>query len=137
VSLLTQLKKTPLHPLYGTYGAKTVDFGGWELPVQFAGIVKEHEAVRQKAGLFDVSHMGEVRVTGNDALAFLQLLTTNDAARLEIGQAQYSLMCYPDGGVVDDILVYRLGEAEFMLVLNDVNIVMELDWLQKHAEGGV
>jgi aminomethyltransferase len=134
---MTQLKKTPLHPLYGAYGAKTIDFGGWELPVQFSGIVREHEAVRQKAGLFDVSHMGEVRVTGRDALVFLQLLTTNDAAGLEIGQAQYSLMCYPDGGVVDDILVYRLGEAEFMLVLNAANTDKDLDWLRKHAEGEV
>jgi aminomethyltransferase len=136
--MMANLKRTPLYPVYEKHGAKTIDFGGWDLPVQFAaGIHKEHEAVRTKAGLFDVSHMGEVRVTGPDALAFLQQLTTNDAAKLEVNQAQYSLMCYPDGGTVDDLLVYRLGDEEYMLVINAGNISKDLDWLQKHAEGNV
>jgi aminomethyltransferase len=131
------LKQTPLYPLYERYGAKTIDFGGWELPVYFSGIQKEHEAVREKAGLFDVSHMGEVVVSGPDALRFLQYLTTNDVSRLRAGQAQYSLMCYPDGGVVDDLLVYRLADDRFMLVVNAANIDKDLDWLHKHAEGDV
>lgn len=134
---MSRLKQTPLYPLYERYGAKTIDFGGWELPVYFSGIQKEHEAVREKAGLFDVSHMGEVVVSGPDALRFLQYLTTNDVSRLRAGQAQYSLMCYPDGGVVDDLLVYRLADDRFMLVVNAANIDKDLDWLHKHAEGDV
>ncbi|MCC2684420.1 MAG: gcvT [Paenibacillaceae bacterium] len=135
---VSQLKKTPLYPLYERYGAKTIDFGGWDLPVQFGGgIQKEHEAVRQKAGLFDVSHMGEVRVTGLDALNFLQNLTTNDVSKLVDGQAQYSMMCYPDGGVVDDLLVYKFAEQHYMLVINAANIGKDLDWLQKHVDGDV
>jgi len=134
---VSRLKQTPLYPLYERYGAKTIDFGGWELPVYFSGIQKEHEAVREKAGLFDVSHMGEVVVSGPDALRFLQYLTTNDVSRLRAGQAQYSLMCYPDGGVVDDLLVYRLADDRFMLVVNAANIDKDLDWLHKHAEGDV
>lgn len=129
------LKRTPLYPLYAEHGAKVIDFGGWDLPVQFAsGIQKEHEAVRQRAGLFDVSHMGEVKVDGSDALAFLQRLTTNDVAKLLPGQAQYSLMCYPDGGVVDDLLVYMLGEERYMLVINASNIDKDLAWMQKQSE---
>lgn len=134
---MSQLKRTPLFPLYERYGARTIDFGGWELPVQFSGIQKEHEAVREKAGLFDVSHMGEVRVTGRDALAFLQNLTTNDVSKLQEGQAQYTLMCYPDGGVVDDLLVYKLADDRLMLVINAANIGKDLDWLHKHVEGDV
>ncbi|GIQ68165.1 glycine cleavage system aminomethyltransferase GcvT [Xylanibacillus composti] len=131
------LKKTPLHPVYARYGAKTIDFGGWELPVQFTGIMDEHHAVRSKAGLFDVSHMGEVEVSGKRAEAFLQQLTTNDVTKLEEGQAQYSLMCYPDGGVVDDLLIYKLAANHYMLVLNASNIDKDLDWLRKHAEPDV
>jgi aminomethyltransferase len=129
------LKQTPLYPLYAKYGAKTIDFGGWDLPVHFSSIQKEHEAVRTQAGLFDVAHMGEVRVTGAGALAFLQKLTTNDVSQLEINQAQYSLMCYPDGGVVDDLLVYKLAEDHYMLVINASNIDKDLAWLAQHAAG--
>jgi aminomethyltransferase len=127
------LKKTPLHPLYAEQGARVVDFGGWELPVQFSGIQKEHEAVRQQAGLFDVSHMGEVRIGGKDALPFLQKVTTNDVAKLAPGQCQYSLMCYPHGGVVDDLLVYFLGGERYMLVINAANIEKDLAWLREQA----
>lgn len=134
---MANLKRTPLFPVYGKYGAKTIDFGGWDLPVQFSGIQKEHEAVRTQAGLFDVSHMGEFRVTGRDSLAFLQNLLTNDASKLEINQAQYTLMCYPDGGVVDDLLVYKLADDHYMLVVNASNIDKDYDWLQKHIEGDV
>ena len=134
---MSQLKMTPLYPLYAKYGAKTIDFGGWDLPVQFSGITKEHEAVRTKAGLFDVSHMGEVLVQGASALRYLQLLTTNDLSKLEDGQAMYTLMCYPDGGVVDDLLVYKLEENRYMLVVNAANIDKDLDWLNKHVEDDV
>lgn len=131
------LKRTPIHAIYLKFGAKTIDFGGWDLPVQFSGIGAEHEAVRTRAGLFDVSHMGEVLVCGAEAEAFLQQLTTNDVSTLVSGNAQYSLMCYPDGGVVDDLLVYKLAEERYMLVINASNIDKDLDWLRKHAEGEV
>jgi aminomethyltransferase len=126
------LKRTPLFPVYAEHGARVIDFGGWELPVQFTGIQKEHDAVRQQAGLFDVSHMGEVRVTGEDALPFLQKITTNDVAKLENGHCQYSLMCYPDGGVVDDLLVYKLGDNNYMLVINASNIDKDIAWMQQN-----
>ncbi|TBL80574.1 glycine cleavage system aminomethyltransferase GcvT [Paenibacillus thalictri] len=126
-------KKTPLYGTYAKYGSpRIVDFGGWALPVQFSGIQKEHEAVRERAGLFDVSHMGEVLVTGKQAEAYLQQLTTNDVSALEDGQAQYSLMCYPDGGVVDDLLVYRISADHFMLVINASNIEKDIDWMLRH-----
>lgn len=131
------LKQTPLYPLYAQHGAKTIDFGGWDLPIHFSSIQKEHDAVRSQAGLFDVSHMGEVCVTGAGALEFLQHVTTNDVSQLTINQAQYSLMCYPDGGVVDDLLVYKLAADHYMLVINASNIDKDLDWLQQHIAGDV
>lgn len=131
------LKRTPLFPIYAEHGARVIDFGGWELPVQFAGIQKEHDAVRQQAGLFDVSHMGEVKVSGDDALPFLQKITTNDVSKLEAGQCQYSLMCYPNGGVVDDLLVYKLGDNDYMLVINASNIDKDVDWMQQNLTGNV
>lgn len=128
------LKRTPLYPVYAKLGAKPIDFGGWELPVQYAaGIHREHEAVRTRAGLFDVSHMGEFMVEGSGAAQFLQRMTTNDVHRLETNQAHYSLMCYPDGGVVDDLLVYKLAADRFMLVVNAANIGKDWDWLNEHA----
>lgn len=127
------LKRTPLFPCYGeTEGARCIDFGGWELPVQFAGIQAEHDAVRQRAGLFDVSHMGEFLVAGPEAEAFLQRMTVNDVSKVAPGQAQYTLLCYPEGGVVDDLLIYRLGEERFMLVVNASNIAKDLQWLESH-----
>ncbi|MBP1993559.1 glycine cleavage system aminomethyltransferase GcvT [Paenibacillus eucommiae] len=131
------LKRTPLFPVYAEHGARVIDFGGWELPVQFAGIQKEHDAVRQQAGLFDVSHMGEVTVSGADAEAYLQKLTTNDVTKLENGQCQYSLMCYPNGGVVDDLLVYKLAEASYMLVINASNIDKDIAWMKQNLSGSV
>lgn len=132
-----QLLQTPLYPLYAKYGAKTVNFGGWELPVQFSGIQKEHRCVREQAGLFDVSHMGEFRITGLEAENFLQYMLTNDVTKMENGQVQYSMMCYPDGGTVDDLLVYKFSPDHYMLVVNAANIEKDLEWLQKHAEGDV
>lgn len=135
---MSDLKRTPLFPLYSAHeGARCIDFGGWELPVQFSGIQAEHDAVRQRAGLFDVSHMGEVLVSGRDAEAYLQKLTVNDVTRLADGTAQYSLMCYPDGGTVDDLLVYRLNAERFLLVLNAANREKDLEWLARHLEGDV
>ncbi len=95
---MAELKRTPLYPVYAKYGAKTIPFGGWEMPVQFTSILEEHQVVRSRAGLFDVSHMGEIEIGGPDALALVQKLTTNDASILAVGQAQYSLMCYPTAG---------------------------------------
>src|SRR6478609_6918087 len=102
--MTTELHKTPLYDTYQKYGAKTIDFGGWALPVQFSSIKAEHEAVRTKAGLFDVSHMGEFEVTGEESLDFLQKLLTNDLSKLVDGQAIYTAMCYENGGTVDDLL---------------------------------
>lgn len=132
------LRRTPLYSGYARYeGVRCIDFGGWELPVQFSGIQKEHEAVRERAGLFDVSHMGEFFVEGPEAERFLQRMTTNDATLLEPGKAQYTLLCYPDGGVVDDLLIYKLDEEKYMLVVNASNIEKDWDWLLQHlpAEG--
>lgn len=127
------LKRTPFYDLYSDFAeSRCIDFGGWELPVQFTGIVKEHEAVRQQAGLFDVSHMGEFMVIGSGAEAFLQKMTTNDVSRLSDGAAQYTLLCYPNGGVVDDLLIYRLSEGRYMLVVNASNIDKDFQWLQEH-----
>lgn len=128
---MSHLQRTPLYPVYARYGAKTVDFAGWELPVQFGSITQEHEAVRTKAGLFDVSHMGEVEITGKDALAFLQRLTTNDVAKLVPGQAQYGVMCYPDGGTVDDLVIYMLADNHYWLVVNAANRDKDLKWLNE------
>lgn len=131
------LKRTPLYPLYGKYGAKLVDFGGWELPVQFSSILEEHEAVREKAGLFDVSHMGEVDVKGSDSLKYIQKLITNDASKLVDGKALYSPMCYPDGGTVDDLLVYRYTEDHYLIVINASNIEKDVEWMKQNLEGDV
>lgn len=112
-----------------------VDFGGWDMPIQFGGIVAEHEAVRQRAGLFDVSHMGEVRVWGDDALAFIQHLITNDASSLELGQAQYTVMTNHDGGVIDDLLVYRLADTDYLLVINAATTPKDVAWIKEQADG--
>jgi aminomethyltransferase len=131
------LKRTPLFSVYARYGAKTIDFSGWELPVQFSGIKEEHEAVRTRAGLFDVSHMGEFVVKGNDSLAFLQKMMTNDVAKLADGRAQYTLMCYEDGGTVDDLLIYKKADGHYLLVVNAANIKKDFEWLNKHLFGDV
>ncbi|EFM10420.1 glycine cleavage system T protein [Paenibacillus curdlanolyticus YK9] len=132
------LRRTPLFSLYGKQpGVRTVDFGGWELPVQFTSIVKEHEAVRRSAGLFDVSHMGRLTVTGLFAEAFLQRLTTNDVSLLKDGRAQYTLMCNNEGGVIDDLLVYRLSADQYMLVVNASNTTQVLEWLREHLIGDI
>jgi aminomethyltransferase len=127
--------KTPLHGRHVAMGAKMVPFGGWEMPVQYAGITEEHLAVRRAAGLFDVSHMGEIEVAGTDALAAVQRISTNDASRLEIGQAQYSALATPDGTFVDDLLVYRLAGDHFLLVVNAANIAAGFQWIRDGIAG--
>ncbi|MBM7097310.1 MULTISPECIES: glycine cleavage system aminomethyltransferase GcvT [Alteribacter] len=126
--------KTPLYDVYKDQ-AKTIDFGGWDLPVQFSSIKDEHEAVRTKAGLFDVSHMGEIDVQGNGAEAFLQSVFTNDVEKLKTGGCQYSAMCYENGGTVDDLVYYKRGEGDYLLVVNASNIEKDYNWLVSRAEG--
>ncbi|TCS96428.1 glycine cleavage system aminomethyltransferase GcvT [Hazenella coriacea] len=133
---MSDLKRTPLYDVYKEQ-AKLIPFGGWELPVQFVGIKQEHEAVRTKAGLFDVSHMGEVEISGPDALSFIQKITTNDAAKLRIGDAQYTMMCNPEGGIIDDLLVYQTGEQTYLLVINAANIDKDVAWINRHQTGDV
>jgi aminomethyltransferase len=127
------LKRTPLYDLHVKSGARMVAFGGWEMPVQYTGIVEEHRAVRAAVGCFDVSHMGEFEVSGPEALAALQFLTTNDAGALGVGQVQYSLLCNPEGGIVDDLTVYRLGPERFMLTVNAANIAKDWAWVTEHS----
>jgi aminomethyltransferase len=131
----TPLKRTPLHDAHVKAGARMVPFGGWDMPVQYAGIIEEHRTVRTAVGLFDVSHMGEFEVEGPEALGALQSLTTNDVAVLDIGQVQYSALCYPDGGIVDDLTVYRLGADRYMLTVNAGNIDKDWEWVSTHAGG--
>lgn len=129
---MSDLKRTPLFNVYKQFGAKTINFGGWELPVQFSSIKEEHEAVRTKAGLFDVSHMGEVVVKGNESLLFLQKMMTNDISKLKPGGIQYTPMCYENGGTVDDLLVYQKAENHYLLVVNAANTQKDLQWLMDH-----
>ncbi|MGE0705239.1 MAG: glycine cleavage system aminomethyltransferase GcvT [Vicinamibacterales bacterium] len=119
------LKKTPLHARHLAAGARMVAFGGWDMPVEYSGLGAEHMAVRERAGLFDVSHMGEIEIAGKDALAAVQRVTCNDAAKLEVGQAQYSGLMNASGGFVDDLLVYRLAPQHFLLVVNASHIALD------------
>lgn len=130
--MLVELKRTPLFEVYKDYGAKTIDFGGWELPVQFSGIREEHETVRTKAGLFDVSHMGEITVKGKGSEAFLQRLVTNDVSKLKNGGAQYTALCYENGGTVDDLIIYKRNNEDFLLVVNAANTEKDFEWLKQH-----
>ena len=129
------LKKTPLNEVEKSLGGKMVDFGGWELPVQFSGILDEHEAVRTSAGVFDVSHMGEITVRGPQALELLQKSTCNDVAKLANGRAHYNGLLYPNGGFVDDILIYQIAPDDFFVVVNASNTDKDFEWLQKSAQG--
>ena len=130
------LKRTPLYATHVDAGAKLVPFGGWEMPVQYAGGVRaEHEAVRSRAGIFDVSHMGEVEFSGPDAEAFLQHVYSNDVGGLAVGGAQYALICNQDGGVLDDVFTYRLAPDRFLTVTNAANHERDVEWLRGHAGG--
>ena len=125
------MRKTPLNQTHRDLGGRMVEFGGWEMPVQYSGVIDEHRAVRRAAGLFDVSHMGEIEVRGRAALEFVQYLTTNDAGRLVDGQVQYSALCYPDGGVVDDVTLYRSSATHFMFCVNAANTDKDFAWMQE------
>ena len=125
-------KKTPLNSRHRSSGAKMVPFGGWEMPLEYSSIAEEHMAVRTRAGLFDVSHMGEIEIAGKDALAAVQAVSANDASRLQVGQAQYSVLLTPQGTIVDDLLVSRLAATHFLLVVNAGNIQKDYAWIAGH-----
>lgn len=131
------MKRTALFAAHQKLGGKMIPFGGWEMPVQYTGIVDEHNAVRNAAGIFDISHMGEFRVKGSAAGEFLNTCLTNDIGKLAEGQGQYTLMCNERGGVVDDLYVYRLREHEFLLIVNASRIAADASWLQKQLRGFV
>jgi aminomethyltransferase len=125
-------KRTPLYDTHRALGARLIEFGGWDMPVQYSGILAEHHAVRTKAGLFDLSHMGEIEVSGPRALEALQELVVTDVARVQLGQAQYSVMCYPDGGIVDDIIIYRVAQENYLLCVNASNTAKDFEWMTQH-----
>ncbi len=127
--MTSQAKRTPLYEVHVALGARMIEFGGWLMPVQYTSIIEEHRGVRSRAGIFDLSHMGEIEISGPHALDLVQWVTTNDASKLEVGQAQYSTMCKPDGGIVDDLLVYRLPDRYF-LVVNAANAAKDFQWIQ-------
>ncbi|MEZ4452007.1 MAG: glycine cleavage system aminomethyltransferase GcvT [Nannocystaceae bacterium] len=127
------LQRTPLHDLHVAAGARMVDFGGWHMPLQYEGILAEHRRVREAVGLFDVSHMGEIDFHGEDALAAIQRLVTNDASRLGERQALYTCACYADGGIVDDCIVYRFAADHYRIVVNASNIAKDFDHFRAHA----
>ena len=127
------MKRTPLHAAHQRLGGKLIEFGGWEMPVQYTSITDEHQAVRKAAGLFDISHMGEVSITGPAALAFLNRTLTNDLSRLEAGQGQYTLMCNERGGVIDDLYAYRLAPQDYLLIINASRIEADFAWLQRQS----
>lgn len=133
---MSELKRTPIFPEYEKSGAKTIDFGGWDLPVQFSSIKHEHEVTRTKAGMFDVSHMGEIFVKGPKSLDFLQKMVTNDVSKLSVNRAQYTFMCYENGGTVDDFLIYKLEEDNYLLVVNAANIDKDYEWLVENNDFG-
>ena len=128
-------KRTCLYDKHVALGALISPFGGFEMPIQYAGITPEHFAVREKVGVFDVSHMGEVTVKGNDAERYVQHIFTNDIAGAPAGKIYYGMMCYENGGTVDDLLVYKMGENDFFLVINAANIDKDWAWMQAQAEG--
>lgn len=128
-------KKTPLYDRHLAAGGNVVDYAGWMLPVEYTGLKDEHDAVRNTAGLFDVSHMGEITVQGPDAEKFVNYLFTNDITKLDDHAIQYGLFCYEDGGAVDDLLVYKKNKNDFYLVVNASNSDKDFEWMQKHVEG--
>jgi aminomethyltransferase len=125
------LKKTPLNARHRALGARMVEFGGWDMPVEYSGLVDEHLAVRTRAGLFDVSHMGEIEIAGRDALRAIQQIASNDASRLSNNQIQYSALTTPEGTFVDDVLTYKLNDEHFMLVVNASNIIKDFSWITR------
>ncbi|HRJ72632.1 MAG TPA: glycine cleavage system aminomethyltransferase GcvT, partial [Terrimicrobiaceae bacterium] len=130
-------KRTPLYENHLAAGGRIVDFAGWEMPVQYTGILDEHRAVREGCGVFDISHMGEFFVRGAGSQAWLDSLLTNRVAKLAVGESQYSLLLNDQGGVIDDLIVYRIAEAEFLLVVNAAKIDEDAAWFRRHAADGV
>lgn len=142
ISPVSELRKTPLNALHRGLGAKMVNFGGWDMPVEYpssGGLIAEHKAVRGSVGVFDVSHMGDIRIrsgkTPGGALAAVQHITMNDASKLAIGQAQYSAMLYPEGTFVDDVIVHRLGEDDYLLVINAGTREKDINWVRGNTKG--
>lgn len=131
------MKKTILHGRHTLLNAKMAEFAGYDMPIQYTGIVDEHMAVRQAAGVFDVSHMGNFFIDGKDAAAFLQRMLTLDMARVQTGQAVYTLLCYPDGGAVDDLILYAIRPDSYMLIVNAANVEKDFEWLARHKQGDV
>lgn len=131
------MKKTKFYNIHEKLGAKIVEFAGYYMPIQYSSIIAEHKAVRNSVGVFDVSHMGEIFVEGKNSLEFVQSITVNDASVLFPGRVQYSAMCYADGGIVDDLLVYRLAADKFMLVVNASNIEKDFAWMNENNKFGV
>ncbi|MCD6419149.1 MAG: glycine cleavage system aminomethyltransferase GcvT [Synergistetes bacterium] len=129
------LKETPLIEVHKRYGGKIVDFAGWAMPIQYSSIIEEHMAVRERVGLFDVSHMGEIDVTGRDAAKLVNMLITNDISKMKVKQAKYSPMCYENGGIVDDLLVYKLADDHYLLVVNAGNTDKDYNWILDRAKG--
>lgn len=132
---MENLKKTALFNAHQRYGGKIIDFAGWALPVQYKGILEEHEAVRSTAGVFDVSHMGEIEIKGPQAMDFVQYLVTNDVSKIDSGQIIYALMCYPNGGVVDDVLIYKFSDEYIYIVVNASNIEKDYNWMLQNSDG--
>src|SRR5437764_7893675 len=130
-------KKTPLHDEHVRLGARMIPFGGWLMPVQYNGIVDEHQAVRNAVGMFDISHMGQFVVAGNGARDWLDTMLTNNVSRLHPGQGQYTFLLNDNGGVIDDLIVYRTGAAEFLLVVNAAKVEEDLAWLEQHCAHGI
>lgn len=130
------MKRTAFFNIHKSLGAKLVEFAGFEMPVQYTGILDEHRCVRRSVGIFDVSHMGEIEVWGKDAAAFVQKITVNDVSQLSYGKVQYSAVCYEDGGITDDLLVNHLGD-HFVLVVNAANTEKDFSWMQRHVFGDV
>lgn len=131
--MTSELKKTPLYQNYVDSGAKIVEFGGWAMPVQFTSIKEEHNAVRYEVGMFDVSHMGEISIKGNDASKFVQYLLSNDTNNLTDTKAQYTALCNEQGGIIDDLVTYKIGDNDYLLIVNAANTDKDFAWVQKHA----
>lgn len=135
VEINTPLRKTALNPIHRKMGAKMVDFGGWDMPVEYSGLIAEHMAVRTGVGVFDVSHMGDILIRGPQALDAVQHISMNDAAKLQIGQAHYSALLYPQGTFVDDVIVHKLGENDYLLVINAGTREKDVSWVQSNVRG--
>jgi len=135
VSATVALRKTPLNGLHRRLGARMVDFGGWDMPVEYSGLIAEHMAVRTGVGVFDVSHMGDIQLRGPGSLGAVQHISMNDAARLQVGQAQYSAMLYPEGTFVDDIIVHKFSENDYLFVINAGTREKDYEWVRAQARG--